>query len=231
MNFRAILPYLFSVLLVVACVNVRAEPPPMNPGPTSTAIRQELIALKLLNTDGTPAGGGTDFTPALTVNGATTSGVRLEVNSGELAVREGDDSNYGPLQAKLITVDTSLGGTSGVRLLQSGGGTFASFDANNGLTGGSGFVIAWSNSSNVSGHSVGLQFAEAGMVAVNDGAGTASADLRDLKVRGLYGDEQSDPAAPAANSGVLYFRDNGSGKTQLVVRFPTGAVQVIATEP
>lgn len=43
--------------------------------------------------------------------------------------------------------------------------------------------------------------------------------------------EIADPAAPAANRGRLYFRDNGSGKTQLVVRFPTGAVQVIATEP
>jgi hypothetical protein len=48
---------------------------------------------------------------------------------------------------------------------------------------------------------------------------------------GLAGTEMSDPAAPSANQGVLYFRDNGSGKTQLVVRFPTGNVQVIATEP
>jgi hypothetical protein len=47
----------------------------------------------------------------------------------------------------------------------------------------------------------------------------------------IGGSEISDPAAPAANSGRLYFRDNGAGKTQLVVRFPTGAVQVIATEP
>lgn len=44
-------------------------------------------------------------------------------------------------------------------------------------------------------------------------------------------EQGSDPAAPAANTGRLYFKDNGSGKTQLVVRFPTGAVQVIATEP
>ena len=43
--------------------------------------------------------------------------------------------------------------------------------------------------------------------------------------------EIADPAAPAADHGKMYFRDNGSGKTQLVVRFPTGAVQVIATEP
>lgn len=43
--------------------------------------------------------------------------------------------------------------------------------------------------------------------------------------------EISDPAAGAANTGRLYTRDNGSGKTQLCVRFATGAVQVIATEP
>jgi hypothetical protein len=43
--------------------------------------------------------------------------------------------------------------------------------------------------------------------------------------------EIADPAAPAANSGVIYMRDNGSGKTQFVARFPSGAVQPIATEP
>ena len=43
--------------------------------------------------------------------------------------------------------------------------------------------------------------------------------------------EQTDPSAPAANGATLYARDNGSGKTQLCVRFATGAVQVLATEP
>ena len=41
----------------------------------------------------------------------------------------------------------------------------------------------------------------------------------------------ADPAAPAATFGRTYFRDNGAGKMQYCVRFPTGAVQVIATEP
>lgn len=41
----------------------------------------------------------------------------------------------------------------------------------------------------------------------------------------------SEPGAGAANSARLYVRDNGSGKTQLVVIFPTGAVQVLAAEP
>jgi hypothetical protein len=43
--------------------------------------------------------------------------------------------------------------------------------------------------------------------------------------------ESSEPAAPATNKARLFVRDNGSGKTQVCVRFPTGAIQVIATEP
>lgn len=40
-----------------------------------------------------------------------------------------------------------------------------------------------------------------------------------------------DPAAPPVNGARLFLKDNGVGKTQLVVRFATGASQVIATEP
>lgn len=43
--------------------------------------------------------------------------------------------------------------------------------------------------------------------------------------------ERADPSAPDLNEGVLYLKDNGAGKTQLVIRFNTGAVQVIATQP
>ena len=42
----------------------------------------------------------------------------------------------------------------------------------------------------------------------------------------------STPAAPASTgAAVIYLGDNGAGKTQLVVRFPSGAAQIIATEP
>ncbi len=41
----------------------------------------------------------------------------------------------------------------------------------------------------------------------------------------------ADPAAGAINSARLYARDNGGGKTQIVARFASGAVQVVATEP
>lgn len=43
--------------------------------------------------------------------------------------------------------------------------------------------------------------------------------------------ETTDPSSPGANRGRMYFKDNGAGKTQLVALFPTGVVQVIATEP
>jgi hypothetical protein len=42
--------------------------------------------------------------------------------------------------------------------------------------------------------------------------------------------EIANPAAPLANRARLFVRDNGAGKTQLCVRFRTGAVQVIKTE-
>lgn len=39
------------------------------------------------------------------------------------------------------------------------------------------------------------------------------------------------PAAPAANTARIFAQDNGAGKTQLMVIFPSGAAQQIAIEP
>lgn len=49
--------------------------------------------------------------------------------------------------------------------------------------------------------------------------------------RGMVMTEQTAPAAPAADQGHLFVRDNGAGKTQLCIIFNTGAIQVIATQP
>lgn len=43
--------------------------------------------------------------------------------------------------------------------------------------------------------------------------------------------EGVDPGAPSAGDCRLFAKDNGSGKMQLCVRFPSGATQVLATEP
>jgi len=39
------------------------------------------------------------------------------------------------------------------------------------------------------------------------------------------------PSAPNSNRARLFIRDNGNGRTQLCVRFHTGSVRVIATQP
>lgn len=41
----------------------------------------------------------------------------------------------------------------------------------------------------------------------------------------------ADPTAPSSGVCRIYQRDNGAGKGQLCVLFPTGAVQVLATQP
>lgn len=43
--------------------------------------------------------------------------------------------------------------------------------------------------------------------------------------------EITDPGSASVDRGRLFLKDNGSGKTQLCVRFNTGATQVISTEP
>lgn len=68
-----------------------------------------------------------------------------------------------------------------------------------------------------------------------DGAGNVVASFQSDGVINttsyILGQEIVGPAAPAANQAILFFRDNGSGKTQLAVQFASGAVQVVATQP
>lgn len=67
----------------------------------------------------------------------------------------------------------------------------------------------------------GLGRGAAGVVKVTNGSTGAGA---------LQFQEMTAPTAPATNNCILFSEDNGSGKTRLVVRFPTGADVVLATE-
>lgn len=84
--------------------------------------------------------------------------------------------------------------------------------------------------------------ASGGTVTIGDGTVTKSVGTRFAINSGLLVNSAgefiefqengvNDAAAGAADTGRLYVRDNGVGKTQLCVRFNTGAVQVIATQP
>jgi hypothetical protein len=56
-------------------------------------------------------------------------------------------------------------------------------------------------------------------------------DLNSGPVIELSAECSADPDAPAANRARLYLIDSGAGKTILKVRFSSGAVQTIATQP
>lgn len=63
---------------------------------------------------------------------------------------------------------------------------------------------------------------------------SGTADTNDIGLNDGYVqlvEKTADAGAPAGNVGRLYTRDNGAGKTQLVVRFASGAIQVLATQP
>jgi len=47
----------------------------------------------------------------------------------------------------------------------------------------------------------------------------------------IQGTEMTAPAAGAANTGRVFFQDNGAGKTQMMVIFASGAAQQIAIQP
>lgn len=61
--------------------------------------------------------------------------------------------------------------------------------------------------------------------------GLASGDSFSLAQGYIAGFEMTAPAAPAANGYRLFAQDNGAGKVQLMVLFPTGAAQQLAIEP
>jgi hypothetical protein len=77
--------------------------------------------------------------------------------------------------------------------------------------------------------SANLVFSRGGTDFLELGAGVLNLTATTLDIGEFNG--ATDPAAPADNRGRLYVRDNGAGKEQLCVRFNTGAVQVLATEP
>jgi hypothetical protein len=70
-----------------------------------------------------------------------------------------------------------------------------------------------------------------GSVALGQASTTTAAEQVAIAARHIEMTEVTAPGAGATNSARLFARDNGSGKTQLCVRFATGAIAVLATEP
>lgn len=135
-----------------------------------------------------------------------------------------------------LLIDLQRGGTSQFRVDKFGAATGVSLRAasttQNFFTASSNSAqlksdapFSWSNSSTNSEASrdTGLYRNAAAIIGVRGGDTTTGGALNFL--------EQTAPAAPSANQVVLYAEDNGSGKTRLMARFPTGAAQQVAIEP
>ena len=104
---------------------------------------------------------------AVIIGAATTSGIRLDLESGTLAVREGDDSAYGPISTGALTVSTGrvLVGTTTARTLttldslvqiETAGSTYQqlSLISNRNDTGGASLILGKSRGTAVGGVTV-----------------------------------------------------------------------------
>ena len=94
-------------------------------------------------------------------------------------------------------------------------------------------AVGYSTDTNWKGAAFGA-FAQAlgfGSVALGHSTVATIADSVAIGPRCFEITKRTEPDAPAADNALVYIRDDGAGKEQLCVRFATGAVFVIATEP
>lgn len=169
-----------------------------------SSITQKETGLQFVAPIGGP-GGAPNETNVFSSNGPT---IRLGI-PGEANARAGIDVDgkyyWGP-GGGTSGFDTNLSRTAGgtLKIADTGGGTGA-------LTIGDGT----------------LSKSTGGRFGLNSGLQiTAAGEFVEFLENGT-----TDAAAGATNTARFYCRDNGAGKTQLCVRFNTGAVQVLATEP
>jgi hypothetical protein len=117
----------------------------------------------------------------------------------------------------------SAGDSTGI-VAKSGGGSFPSPKAK---TGAYGYAAQDSGSKGVWGTSP----AGHGIHGESSSGWAGYFDGRLLVKKYMELVEIGTPTAPGSNHARLFIRDNGSGKTQLCVRFHTGVVKVLATQP
>jgi hypothetical protein len=125
-----------------------------------------------------------------------------------------------------ITGLTAIGGNSNLGLWIGSAGSLIEEEVR--LDGATGNVIFNSTrqivigSSGVASPDTGIKRAAAGIIKITDSSTGAGA---------LQLQEMTAPSAPGSNEVRIYAEDNGSGKTRLMAKFPTGAAVQIAIEP
>jgi len=155
--------------------------------------------------------GSTALGASSTAAGASSfAGGHLSSAAGSSAVAVGMQANAAGTEA------TAVG-----RGANAGGATSAAFGKS-------------ANASGVSATALGNGTSAAHNYSVALGSGSTTTDVSQVAIGTKHIEatvRPTNPDAPAADKGRVYFRKNVSEKMELCVRFPTGAVQVIATEP
>jgi hypothetical protein len=168
--------------------------------------------------------------------GIATPSVRLHVRedaNSDVAVRIQNANTGASARAYFQMVGDAAGLVGYFGVASSGHSSLAStffFASDSGATGGmllrpaaGGVRIAASGAS-----ANDLVVTAGGLVALGHASPAARLDIAAGAMRFA---EMTAPSAPAANSFLLFARDNGAGKTQACALFATGAIQVLATEP
>lgn len=151
------------------------------------------------------------------LGGTTSSFPALKRNSALIEFRLADDSGYTGFNANAFS------------LYDSSSNRKANYNVANGLAYSSDQTHRWFDNTNIDGGGAAVDLRmrriAANVLGLDNGTAGKLAALEFCE------DSTTDIGAGSAGSARLYAKDNGAGKTQLVVRFNSGAVQVIATEP
>lgn len=124
---------------------------------------------------------------------------------------------------------------NGVAVYGTSGGGTGVYGVSSGAPGVSGSSTTGSGVTGQSGTGIGVYGYSTSFYAVYGNSDSSFAGYFDGHVKVTEFVEMTEvpgsPISPAANNARLFVRDNGSGKTQLCVLFPTGAIQVLSTQP
>jgi len=175
------------------------------------------------------------------VNGTADTILRRDA-ANTLALRNGANAQefrvYGTTDgtnSEFLAIKSNTGGTFDIGIRRTGTGLSQNGTLNATATSGSSIITCLTWGSFGGGFlqtTVGFSSASAGSYDLGATTGNIGGAFRRLILaQYIETSEMTAPAAPAANGVRIYAVDNGSGKTQLMALFATGAAQQIAIEP
>jgi hypothetical protein len=181
-------------------------------GRIETAVRQVLRLFGVSRSGGSTTLGSSSTIDAVVIGGATTSGVRLEVNDGDLCVKDGDDTPDGNVVAGGLSFGAATSGTPTPAANQlrgydgTGGWSYTVDSGGNVVTMASDWQMRWWSGATFSGGSAdaGIGRSAAGVVKSTNGSSGEG-----LFRTGTY-TVATLPSAATAGAGTIAYVSNGA---------------------